>query len=594
VVGGPELARHDSISIAALAQAALMTASTAVDALPVPWDPTAEAAVLGACLVAPDRVVDIVSNRLNEADFYNERHRALFTAITGLYLRRDPIDPVTVRAALQALGKLETAGGASYISELLASVLTTAHIDSYVRIVKQKSMLRQAMHVARETLFEATQPVESVEDFVDGFARKANELANKGTSTQVIRLNEAISSVIARAEKLSSNQNRGLTGVPSGFRDLDFKTNGFQPGDLVILAARPGMGKTAFALNVLVNAARDGRRATPGVFFSLEMGATQLAQRVWSSSSRVPLSSIRKGELARGQWDALYRSAEQLKDVPVFVDETSGITVQELMRKCRQLKQEHGIGLVIIDYLQLMNSSGVGNKSNREQVISDISRNLKALARELELPVIALSQLNRGVESRDDKRPLLSDLRESGAIEQDADIIIFLYRDSYYRALAAKKAARTGGRDSGADTAAPTESIDPDAEGVTEVLIAKHRSGSTGKVETMFHPPMVLFTNQQRDGEPEPSSGPPSDARTNFGPGAFHPPPPMPDASLPVGSDDPRAPMPVGELPARPALRSAGAASTSPPPPPMPFDDDEQPFVPTSYGSADDDDDAPF
>ncbi len=554
--------------------------------LPIPWDGKAEAAVLGAFLFAPGRVGDLIANKLTPEDFYSERHRVIFAQLLALSNQQGDIDTLTVASGLEASGRLSKAGGSAYLNELVTNVPTTAHVESHIRIVKQKSQLRHAMNVAREVLFESTQPVEDVDAFVDAFAKRANEVASQSSSSRVVPIRDAIGEVLTRVEALSKKENKGITGVPMGFRDLEDKTGGFQGGDLIILAARPGMGKTAFALNLLYNAAQDNRRRTPGVFFTLEMSAAQLAQRVWSSTSRVPLSNLRHGNLSMAQWDSLYHAVEEIKTAPIFVDETSGITVQELMRKCRQLKHEFGIGMIIIDYLQLMNSAGGGKNTNREQIISEISRNLKALARELNVPVIALSQLNRGVEGREEKRPMLSDLRESGAIEQDADIIIFLYREAYYQALAARKVNK---QKKDEEAAAPAVEIDPNAPGVTEVILAKHRSGSTGKVEVMFHPPLVLFSNIARDGDPDPALAPRGEVRTNVGPTAYKSPPPSPDPNLPPNSA-PNAPAAAPPMPA-PELKSTGPQSG---PPPMPGPPADPAFEAADYGNSDDDDDAPF
>jgi replicative DNA helicase len=585
--------------------------SSPAEQLPIPWDGKAEAAVLGAFLFSPGRVGDLIANKLDAEDFYSERHRVIFAQLVAISNQQGDIDTLTVASGLEASGKLSKAGGSAYLNELVINVPTTAHVESHIRIVKQKAQLRNAMNVAREILFESTQPVEDVDSFVDAFAKRANEVASQSSSSKIVPIREAIEEVLNRVEALSKKDQKGITGVPMGFRDLEKKTGGFQGGDLIILAARPGMGKTAFALNLLYNAAQDPRRRTPGVFFSLEMSAAQLAQRVWSSTSRVPLTNLRQGDVSLAQWNSLYKSIEEIRDAPIFVDETSGITVQELMRKCRQLKHEFGIGLVIIDYLQLMNSAGGGKNTNREQIISEISRNLKGLARELNVPVIALSQLNRGVESRDDKRPMLSDLRESGAIEQDADIIMFLYREAYYQALAARKATK---QKKDEEPAPPAVEIDPNEPGVTEVILAKHRSGSTGKVEVMFHPPLVLFSNIAKEGEPDPSMAPRSDASTNMGPTGYKSPPPMPDSTLPpnsapnapalnppmpspelkrVGAQDGQPPMPTAPPNSEPPMPSAPRSSEPPMPsvPPMPTL--EPKFEAADYPD-DGEDDVPF
>lgn len=526
----------------------------------VPQDLEAERSVLGAMLLDPKLALAEIGDRLKAEDFYSEQHRVIFRAMFDLAERDDPIDLITVAGRLRVVGHFETAGGAAYLTELSSVVPTTIHARAYANIVKQKSTLRGVMSYARETLYSATEPQEDVEKFIDDMARKANAIATSGVARKVLSLREALEPMIEQAEKLASAGRRGLTGVPTGFHALDKRTNGLQPGDLLILAARPGMGKTALALNLLLNAARDKRRPTPGVIFSLEMGAGQLAQRLWSSSSKVPMENIRSGDISKTQWVALFNSVKVLSELPIFIDDTSSITIGELMRKCRQLKHDHGIGLVMIDYLQLMSGAGSSKNTNREQIISEISRNLKALARELALPVIALSQLNRGVESREDKRPLLSDLRESGAIEQDADIIMFLYRDSYYQAMkGANAGTKVGkGRNGDADASAPTSHIDPSMPATTELILAKHRSGATGTVELTFLPNFLLFTNKEGDGPPTPDEpmGMARDTRATGLENDYASPPPAPDPSLPPGSNDPRAPW-HGQMPSAPEFRPA-------------------------------------
>lgn len=540
----------------------------------VPQDLEAERSVLGAILLDPDMALAEIGDRLKAEDFYSEQHRVIFRAMLDLAGRDEPIDLITVTGRLRLVGHFETAGGAAYLTELTSVVPTTIHAKAYANIVKQKSTLRGIMSFARETLYSATEPQEDIENFIDDMARKANAIATSGVARKVLSLREALEPMIMQAEQLATAGRRGLTGVPTGFHALDKRTNGLQPGDLLILAARPGMGKTAFALNLLVNAARDKRRPTPGVIFSLEMGAGQLAQRLWASSSKVPMENIRSGDISKTQWAALYNSFKDLAELPIFIDETSSIPIGELMRKCRQLKLEHGIGMVMIDYLQLMSGGGSAKNTNREQIISEISRNLKALARELELPVIALSQLNRGVESREDKRPLLSDLRESGAIEQDADIIMFLYRDSYYKAMKGSNAgAKVGkGRGGEADAPAPTVHIDPSAPATTELILGKHRSGATGTVELTFHPLYLLFTNKEGDGPPTPDEpfGAARDTRVAGVEEDFAPPPPAPDPSLRPDSDDPRAPW-DGPMPPTPEFRPAHYNL-------QPADDDDEDF----------------
>jgi replicative DNA helicase len=527
--------------------------------IPVPQDLEAERSVLGAVLLDAPAAFAELGELLTPDHFYAEQHRVIFRAMRDLQTASEPIDLVTLMGRLRAIGQHETAGGMAYLTEISSAVPTTAHVKAYANLVRQKALMRMAMTFARDVLYSAGEPQDDPERFVDEMARKANELATAGVARKVLTLKEALGPMIQQTEALADGSRRGLTGVPTGFHALDKRTNGLQPGDLLILAARPGMGKTAFALNLLVNAARDRRRPTTGVIFSLEMGAGQLAQRLWSSTSRVPMENIRSGDISKTQWAALYSGLKELISLPIFIDETSSITAAELVRKCRQLKVESGLGLVMIDYLQLMGSTNTSKNTNREQVISEISRNLKAMARELELPVIALSQLNRGVESREDKRPLLSDLRESGAIEQDADIIMFLYREAYYQQMKGSNAGvklRKSGRDD--EPPQPQVVIDPSQPAVTELILAKHRSGATGTVELMFHPTFLLFANRDPEGPgtPDESMAPPRDTRISGVEEDFAPPPPAPDRSLSPDDDDPRAPH-RGPLPPTPEFRPA-------------------------------------
>ena len=459
-----------------------------------PHDAIAERAVLGAVLLEP-RVMQDVGNSLTPEDFYLESHRCIFRAMLAIDEDRDPVDVVLVLKKLRELDLLEAAGGGSYLAQLGGAVPTAVNIKHYANIVAEKSAQRQVLAFATEISHTARTEIEDVPAWIDEIAQGALALSTRGTKSSVVPLHEALKPAIDLAEKLSSQSRRNsITGVTSGFHLLDHKTAGWQPSDLIILAARPGMGKTAFALNMLVNAAKDRRGGTPGVIFSLEMSKEQLATRLWCAESRVPMENIRSGDLDEKIWRRLYDGVVTLRDLPVFIDDTAAIPITEMMRKCRQLKHEHDIGIIMVDYLQLMTAGG-GKNVNREQQISEISRNLKALAKELRVPVIALSQLNRGVESRTDKRPMLSDLRESGAIEQDADIICFLYREDYYDQM-------KGGGDDDDGPQMPRQRSD--GASLTEVLVAKHRSGATGKIELNFHPPFTLFTNLPHDEPPPP------------------------------------------------------------------------------------------
>ncbi len=503
-----------------------------------PFDEAAEQAVLGAILLDSRRAMRDVATTLRAEDFYRESHRAIYRAMLSLDEDNRPVDIVLLADRLRAMSALEIAGGGAYLSRLGASAPSVATIGHYATIVRDRALLRRLAAFARETADRANAgDVDDVGALVDDVAQQALHLAEAGTASSVVRLFEALEPAIKAAEKLAQSGNRGgITGVASGYPVLDKKTAGWQPSDLIILAARPGMGKTAFALNMLTNAARHRSGPTPGVIFSLEMSKEQLATRIWCATSRVPLENLRSGNISHDQFTQLYDGVVELRDLPIFIDDTGQITVAEMARKCRQLKHEHGIGMIMIDYLQLMGSSTANKNANREQQISEISRTLKGLAKELDVPIIALSQLNRGVEQRGDKRPVLSDLRESGAIEQDADIIVFLYRDAYYRAMGAGPGGRGDGPPDPTVNIAP---VDPSEPSVTEVILAKHRSGSTGKVELLFHPRYTLFASLLPDGPPPPGDdqAPPYADRAPAPVPGYAPPPPDDDAP-PPGDDD--------------------------------------------------------
>jgi replicative DNA helicase len=465
-----------------------------------PHDPSAERAVLGALLLRPSAIQDI-GTKLAPEDFYLESHRCIYRAMLSVDEAGEPIDAVLVLKRLRELDLVEVAGGGAYLAQLGGAVPSAANVEHYAGIVKAAAVQRSVLAYATSVAQRARGEVEDVAVLVDEVAREAMTLSTQGIANRTVHIRDALEPALDMVERLMSQGNKGgVTGVPSGFHLLDRKTAGWQPSDLIILAARPGMGKTAFALNLLVNAAKDKRNRTPGVIFSMEMSKEQLATRIWCAEARVPMDRFRTGDLNNDAWGRLLPTIEDLSKLGIYIDDTPALPISEMMRKCRQLKQQHQIGLIVVDYLQLMTASASGKMVSREQQISEISRNLKALAKELHVPIIALSQLNRSVEGRQDKRPMLSDLRESGAIEQDADIITFLYRDSYYEQM-------KGGSDGGAggdEQRAPVRA--PGAPSATEVIIAKHRSGETGKVELLFHPSYTLFTNQPTDGPPPPES----------------------------------------------------------------------------------------
>lgn len=515
----------------------------------VPHDDEAERAVVGSVFVDPDVLRD-VGNILDPEDFYRESHRAIFRAFLDLENARIPIDSISVRQRLAERDELATVGGAAYLVEVSQQVPTVVNVTHYATLVRSKSQLRQVMTFGRSLVQTSMSEVEDVPRFVDEMAQSALALSTVGVDKSVVPLREALETSIDHVEKIATRRRKSaVTGTPSGFHALDKVTSGWQPSDLIILAARPGMGKTAFALNMLVNAAKDRWNPTPGVVFSLEMSKEQLATRLWCAETQVPIESLRSGALDARTWERLYDSVSRMREYPVFIDDTAALPIAEMMRKCRQLKHEHDIGIVIVDYLQLMTASAASMKASREQQISEISRNLKALAKEIHVPVIALSQLNRGVESRTDKRPMLSDLRESGAIEQDADIIVFLYRDDYYQQMK--------GEAPGSESGAPTSSA-PAARGAstTEIIIAKHRSGSTGRIEVDFFAPYTLFANKVHDQPPPPdeSSFNPRTDDANVAPADRDRPPPPggapPSAEAPGGGFEGGAPSGPDAAPA--------------------------------------------
>lgn len=411
----------------------------------------AEQSVLGAILLqgeALDRIVDI----LRPEDFYREAHGRIFQAMMDLYRRREPVDLTSVTARLYDQQLLEEVGGPVFLASLSEHVGSAANVDYYAKIVHDKAILRRLIRRAEEIASSCFTPVEDVSELLDWAERRIFEIAEATLRPGFHAVGKLVEGEIATLEAIL-NRGEEITGVPSGFRDLDKWTAGFQPSDLIIIAARPSMGKTALGLNIAYNAATSHKRV-PVAIFSLEMSKEQLVRRLLSSVGLVDASHLRRAFLPQHDWHNLTEAASQLMDCPIVIDDTPAATALEVRAKCRRLKSEGKLGLVIIDYLQLMR--GRSEAASREQEISEISRSLKALAKELQVPVIALSQLNRRVEERPNKRPQLADLRESGAIEQDSDVVLFIYRDELYR------------EDS------------PD-KGTAEISIGKQRNGPAGK-----------------------------------------------------------------------------------------------------------------
>ncbi len=433
-----------------------------------PHDLEAEQAVLGSMLTDRDAVASSIE-ALKPDDFYREDNRAIYEAMLNLYTRAEPIDLITVKAELESMGKFEQVGGLEYLAELPDKVPTTANAIKYIKIVEEKSVLRHLIKTANEIVELGYDPTEDVEDIMEGAEKKIFNLMQDRNQKGYTPIKDVLVDSFTQLEELY-NRKQHITGVPTGFSDLDYRTAGLHGSELILIAARPAMGKSAFALNIATNAAV--RAHVPVVLFSLEMSKEQMVNRILCSEAMVDSNKVRTGKLEEEDWAKLAGAIGPLSEADVYIDDTPGISVMEIRAKCRKLKLEKNIGMVVIDYLQLVQGSNKRNGS-REQEISEISRSLKILAKELSVPVIALSQLSRAVEQRPDHRPMLSDLRESGAIEQDADIVMFLYRDDYYNEDSEKK-------------------------NIAEIIIAKHRGGSTGTVDLGWLGSYTKFVNLER------------------------------------------------------------------------------------------------
>ncbi len=427
-----------------------------------PQNIEAEQSVLGGMLICNDainRVIEII----RPEDFYRESHRKIYQAIIELYQGNEPADLVTVTNLLKKKGMLEEAGGASYLSDLVDKVPTAANIASYCRIIREKAIVRELILGANAIVEKGFEDSQDVDEYLDNAEKIIFEIAQRKLKQGFFPIKEVVRDSFKAIEQLYEKKEL-ITGVPTGYRDFDRITSGLQKSDLIVIAGRPSMGKTALALNIVEHAAVEA--GVPTAIFSLEMSRQQLVQRMLCSRAEVDASKLRGGFLSESDWPKLTRAAGLLSDAPIFIDDSPALNVLEIRAKARRLQREHNIGLLVIDYLQLMRS--VGRPESREREISEISRSLKALAKELNVPVVALSQLNRGVEARQDKRPQLADLRESGAIEQDADVIVFIYRDEMYN---------------------PNS---PDA-GKAEIIIGKQRNGPTGRVLLAFRKQLTRF-----------------------------------------------------------------------------------------------------
>jgi replicative DNA helicase len=442
-----------------------------------PYSEDAEQAVIAAMLMDADAIMR-AAEHVDDTMFYREGHRRIFRAMIALTEKGSIVDPLTLSDELARRGELEASGGKEYIGFLVDAVPTAANVEYHAKIVREKALLRRLIEVSTSIVTEAFEGRTTAADLLDEAESKIFQVSQAQGTGGFTRIKELLWPAMERIEAVS-REGRSVTGVPSGFRDLDEMTSGFQPSDLIIVAARPSMGKTAFTLNIAQHAAIEHNVAV--AFFSLEMSKDSLVQRMLTSEARIDAQTLRKGKLRDDDFPRLARAAGILSHAPVFIDDTPGISLLEMRSKARRLKAESGVGLVIVDYLQLM--SGPSNVENRQQEVSQISRGLKALAKELAVPVIALSQLSRAVEQRagsEKGRPVLSDLRESGAIEQDADLIMFLFREEVY-------AERENGM-----------LKDPAVEGKAEVIIGKQRNGPIGVVPLYFHKQYTRFEDSSR------------------------------------------------------------------------------------------------
>ena len=435
----------------------------------LPQNLEAEMAVLG-CSFLTNYALDKVCEELDSDMFISEPNRRIFDAIKSLHQSKIPLDSATVKNEIEKKGSINLIGGIEYLSEVIDSVITAANVDYYIDIVREKALRRKLIDVTNTITSSAYDEEENTNDLIDDAERKIFSVTKARKAGEFKTIGEVMRSTQQELERLAKNQNE-ITGIPSGFYDLDKLTSGFHPNELIILAARPAMGKTAFGLNLAVNAAQKTEKAV--AIFNMEMSAEQLALRMIAAAGGIEQNKLKTGRLEHNDWKKVNEAMSELGDTNLYIEDSSGMTTSEIRAKCRRLAtQEKGLGLVVIDYLQLITGSAK-YEGNRQQEVSEISRSLKTMAMELKIPVIALAQLSRSVELRENKRPIMSDLRESGSIEQDADIVAFLYRDDYYNKPAG----------------------DSSNVSITELIIGKHRNGGTGTIELLFERDMSNFRN---------------------------------------------------------------------------------------------------
>ncbi len=439
-----------------------------------PQDIVAEKSLLGAIMLSNDTLPDILTI-LRPQDFYEERHQTIFQTITELYDQHKPIDLLTLTAELRGKKKLKEIGGASYLTELSNFVPAASHAKAYADIIEKASVRRRLIKAGTEIANKAYEDDANADDLVGKAEKQLFEVSDKIIKSDYVAMDELLADAFDRLEELHKNKG-ALRGLKTGFRDLDKKTAGFQKGDLVIIGARPAMGKTTFAQNLAYNIANINKKGV--LFFSMEMAANEIVDRMISDVSGVDNWKMRTGNLSDDEFARIGDALGEMDEIPIYIDDTSSMTIVELRNKARRAMHDHDIGIVIVDYLQLISGSD-RYAGNRVQEVTEISRGLKILARELKIPVIALAQLSRNVTGREDPRPVLSDLRESGSIEQDADLVMFLHRPDYYK--------------QNDDNYEETH--------ITELLVAKHRHGAVGKIELYFHPELLRFMSLDKTHE---------------------------------------------------------------------------------------------
>lgn len=429
----------------------------------------AEQSLIGSMIMDRDAIMT-ASELLVKEDFYHQQYGILFEAMVELFNNREPVDLITLQNKLKEMNVPPEISSLEYVKDLVDAVPTSANAKYYAQIVRDKAMLRRMIRTTEDIANDCYQGSESTEVLLEQTEKKVFDLLQNRGGGDFVPIKQVVINALDRIEKASKTQGN-VTGIATGFLDLDYKTSGLQPSDLILVAARPSMGKTALVLNIAQYVAFHSDLCT--AIFSLEMSKEQLVNRLFSLESRVDAQKLRSGDLSDADWEKLIEGAGTIGQSKLIIDDTPGISISELRSKCRKYKLEHDLKLIIIDYLQLMSGSGGRASDSRQQEISEISRSLKSLARELNVPVIALSQLSRAVEQRPDHRPMLSDLRESGAIEQDADVVMFIYRDDYYNK-------------------------DTEDKGIAEIIIAKQRNGPIGTINLVWLPEYTKFANMER------------------------------------------------------------------------------------------------